>query len=89
MIFALEFWFVDILDNIQQVKKEMENIRKALNTLGKPEAKTKYGGQCEEINSVKIRYFLMARITITILFLDRIFISGVISSTRVVFNWVS
>jgi len=34
----------DILDNIQQVRKEMENIRQALETLGKPEGKTKYGG---------------------------------------------
>ena len=60
----------------------MENIRKTLDTLEKPEGKTKYGGQCEEINSVKIRYFFMARIKITILFLDRIFIRRTISSIK-------
>ena len=46
----------------------METIRKTLDTLGKPKEKTKYGGQCEEVNNVKIRCFFMARIKMTILF---------------------
>ena len=37
----------------------MENIKKTLDrleTLRKPEGKAKYGGLCEEINNVKIRW---------------------------------
>lgn len=46
IISAREFLFVDILGNIQQVRKEMENIRKTLETLGKTEEKKMHGGQC-------------------------------------------
>ena len=63
-IFACEFWIVDILDNIQQVRNEMENISKTLDTLGKIAGKTKYGGQCEEINSVNNKYLLSHALTI-------------------------
>ena len=40
----------------------MENIRQTLEPLGKPEGKTKYGGQCEEFNSVKIGHSFMTGI---------------------------
>ena len=60
----------------------MENIRQTLETLEKPKGETKYGGQCKEFNSVKIRYSFMTRNKIRILFLNLILISRVISNTR-------
>jgi len=61
----------------------MENIRHALETLGKPEEKTKFRGECDwEINSVKIGYSFKTCIKITILFLDLIFTSRVIRNIR-------
>lgn len=39
--------------------KEMKNIRKTLEMLGKPEKKKKYAGQCEEINRVNTEYSFM------------------------------
>lgn len=61
-----EFLFLDILDNIQQLQKEMKNVRKTLNTLGLSEEKTKDEGQCEEFNSE--HYMLLYHLTNAVIF---------------------
>jgi len=43
----------DILDNIQEVRKEMKNIRETLEMLGKPEKKTKYAEKVSGFGSIE------------------------------------
>ena len=43
--------FLDMLDNIQELQKEMENVRKTLDALGLSEEKPKEEGMWEEFNS--------------------------------------
>ena len=44
----------------------MKNIRETLEMLGKPEKKTKYAGQCVEINKVYTEYSFMTCIKMNV-----------------------